>query len=225
MVFRGDRAGRLVDAQEFEHLQFDLARFSTDLHDILLAECGRSIEITVRTIVVGHAYIERRVIPLDIYLRDADPDLAAAAIIDYGWAIKELAAAGTFPGDLLLKNFGVTRHGRVVFYDYDEIMSLARCVFRELPESVRPDRGDGGRALVRSWPRRCFSRGVLEFSGGRGDLRQAFLDKHSDLFTARWWRETQRAGRGRRVDRHLPVRGSPPARAFGMGPVRSPSHR
>jgi isocitrate dehydrogenase kinase/phosphatase len=192
LVFHGDRAGRLVDAQEFEHLQFDLARFSPEVRDLLLTECGRSIETTDRTMVVGHAYIERRVIPLDIYLRDADPDLAAAAMVDYGWAIKELAAVGTFPGDLLLKNFGVTRHGRVVFYDYDEIMSLARCVFRELPEPTDPIEEMAAEPWFAVGPDDVFPEEFSSFLGVEGDLRQAFLDKHSDLLTAGWWQDTQR---------------------------------
>jgi isocitrate dehydrogenase kinase/phosphatase len=201
LVFRGDRAGRLVDAQEFEHLQFDLARFSPEVRDLLLAECERSIEISSRTIVIGHAYIERRVIPLDIYLRDADPDLAAAAMVDYGAAIKELAAVGTFPGDLLLKNFGVTRHGRVVFYDYDEIMSLARCVFRELPESTDPIEEMSAEPWFAVGPDDVFPEEFSSFLGVEGELRRAFLDKHSDLLTARWWQETRRrVGAGEVID-------------------------
>lgn len=192
LVFRGDRAGRLVDAQEFEHLQFDLTRFSPDLGNLLAAECGRSIEASDLNLVLGHAYIERRVIPLDIYLRDADPDLAAAAIVDYGWAIKNLAAAGTFPGDLLLKNFGVTRHGRVVFYDYDEITSLARCVFRDLPEPSDPLEEMAAEPWFAVGPDDVFPEEFSSFLGVEGELRKAFLDKHSDLFTARWWQDTQR---------------------------------
>ena len=192
LVFHGDRAGRLVDAQEFEHLQFDLARFSPDVRALLSSECERSIETTDRTMVLGHAYIERRVIPLDIYIRDADPDLAAAAIVDYGSAIKELAAVGTFPGDLLLKNFGVTRHGRVVFYDYDEITSLARCVFRELPEPSDPIEEMAAEPWFAVGPDDVFPEEFSSFLGVEGDLRQAFLDKHSDLLTARWWQDTQR---------------------------------
>lgn len=192
LVFRSDRAGRLVDAQEFEHLQFDVARFSPDLRDLLGSECARSIQTTDGTMVFAHAYIERRVIPLDIYLRDADPDLAAAAIVDYGWAIKELAAVGTFPGDLLLKNFGVTRHGRVVFYDYDEITSLARCVFRDMPESSDPIDEMAAEPWFAVGPDDVFPEEFASFLGVEGGLRQAFLDKHSDLYTATWWRDTQR---------------------------------
>ena len=192
LVFRGDRAGRLVDAQEFEHLQFDVSRFAPDLDDLLAAECGRSIAASDRNLVLGHAYIERRVIPLDLFLRDADPDLAAAAMVDYGWAIKELACVGTFPGDLLLKNFGVTRHGRVVFYDYDEITSLARCVFRELPEPSDPIEEMAAEPWFAVGPDDVFPEEFSRFLGVEGELRQAFLDQHSDLFTARWWQDTQR---------------------------------
>ncbi|HSL25276.1 MAG TPA: bifunctional isocitrate dehydrogenase kinase/phosphatase [Acidimicrobiia bacterium] len=187
LVFQGDRAGRLVDAQEFEYLQFDSTRFSDELLELLATDCSRSFDRSDGRVVIKHAYIERRVIPLDIYLRDADPDLASSAIIDYGTAIKDLAVAGIFPGDLLLKNFGVTRHGRVVFYDYDEITTIERCVFREIPESEE-DYED----WLAVGPDDIFPEEFPRFLGIEGDLREAFMGKHSDLYTARWWRDTQR---------------------------------
>ncbi len=162
------------------------------LRDLLAAECGRSIATRDRTIVLAHAYIERRVIPLDIYLRDADPALAAAAIVDYGRAIKELAFSGTFPGDLLLKNFGVTRHGRVVFYDYDEITSLARCVFRDIPESADPIEEMAAEPWFAVGPDDVFPEEFSSFLGVEGSLLEAFMEGHSDLLTARWWQDTQR---------------------------------
>jgi len=188
LVFRADRAGRLVDAQEFEYLEFDRSRFSAELLDVLQLECARSLQLSDDQIVIRHAYIERRVIPLDIYLRDADADLAAAAIVDYGAAIKELGATGIFPGDLLLKNFGVTRHGRVVFYDYDELTTIDRCVFRRLPAdesmSDEPTFGVG--------PDDVFPEEFVRYLGVDGVLKQVFLDHHRDLYTADWWLEVQR---------------------------------
>jgi hypothetical protein len=68
-----------------------------------------------------------------LFLREADPAAAESAIIDYGNALRDLAASNVFPGDLLLKNFGVTSHGRVIFYDYDELCLVSDCVFRDLP--------------------------------------------------------------------------------------------
>jgi isocitrate dehydrogenase kinase/phosphatase len=199
LVFQGDRAGRLVDAQEYEYLQFDSSRFSAELLELLALECSRAFEKDDGRVVIKHAYIERRVIPLDIYLRDADPDLGAAAIVDYGAAIKDLAVAGIFPGDLLLKNFGVTRHGRVVFYDYDEITTIDRCVFRELPA------GEEEEEQYEDWlpvgPDDIFPEEFPHFLGIEGELREAFLAKHSDLSTARWWRDTQqRVAAGEVID-------------------------
>ena len=188
LVFRADRAGRLVDAQEFEHLEFDRSRFSPELLETLISESGRNIQVSSDQVVISHAYIERRVIPLDIYLRDADADLAAAAIIDYGAAIKELGATGIFPGDLLLKNFGVTRHGRVVFYDYDELTTIDRCVFRRLPDdesmSDEPTFGVG--------PDDVFPEEFVRFLGVDGELKRVFLDNHRDLYTADWWLQVQK---------------------------------
>lgn len=191
-VFRADRAGRLVDAQEFEHLSFDLARFDPSLLEVLTTECSRAIELADQQVVIRHAYIERRVIPLDIYIRDADPDLAAAAIVDYGGAIKDLAASGIFPGDLLLKNFGVTRHGRIVFYDYDEVTTIDRCVFRSLPVSNDPDEEMSAEPWFAVGPDDVFPEEFSRFLGVGGELRLAFLDMHGSLLTPGWWQHVQR---------------------------------
>ena len=96
---------------------------------------GQTVVQTDSAVVVRHGYIERQVIPLDIYLQEASAEEANQAIIDYGQAIKDLAVTNIFPGDMLLKNFGVTRHKRVVFYDYDELRPLTDCNFRKVPPS------------------------------------------------------------------------------------------
>ena len=123
-VFRHDRAGRLVDAQEFKRLRLPRARFMPALADELLREASESCRIEGDDLIVEHCYIERRLRPLNLFLREADPAAAEAAIIDYGNALRDFAASNVFPGDLLLKNFGVTSHGRVIFYDYDELCLL-----------------------------------------------------------------------------------------------------
>ncbi|MBU0699487.1 MAG: bifunctional isocitrate dehydrogenase kinase/phosphatase, partial [Proteobacteria bacterium] len=135
LVFKHDRAGRLVDAQEFEHLKFSRNRFSDELLDSLLRIAARNLIINADHIVVRHAYVERRVTPLDIYLGQVDEAEARKVVKDFGDAIKNLAATNIFPGDMLLKNFGVTRHGRVVFYDYDELCLLSGCNFRKMPRT------------------------------------------------------------------------------------------
>ncbi len=127
LVFTHDRAGRLVDAQEFEHLVFARDRFSDDLLDELLHSASRSVHLEGDQVVIEHLYAERKVRPLDLYLSDADTAAAIRVALDYGQAIKDLAATNVFPGDLLFKNFGVTRHGRVIFYDYDELCLLSEC--------------------------------------------------------------------------------------------------
>jgi isocitrate dehydrogenase kinase/phosphatase len=139
LVFQHDRAGRLVDAQEFEHLQFERARFSPALLNELLKVCANSVTVAGDTIAITHLYTERKMTPLNLYLRQVADAAARAAVIDYGQAVKDLAATNIFPGDMLLKNFGVTRHGRVVFYDYDELGLLTDYNFREIPRSDYDD--------------------------------------------------------------------------------------
>lgn len=191
LVVHHDRAGRLVDAQEFEHLRFDRSRFSEELIAELEAEAARTVTIDEESVTIHHVYVERRVTPLDIYVREANPVKARAAIVDYGRAIKNLAATNIFPGDMLLKNFGVTRTGRIVFYDYDEITELTRCKFREMPETDNPDDEMSATAWFGVGDDDVFPEEFTRFLGLRDELREVFDFHHSDLFGVRFWQRAQ----------------------------------
>jgi isocitrate dehydrogenase kinase/phosphatase len=190
LVARLDRAGRLLDAQEFEHLEFERSRFSPRLLDRLREVAGASVEAGSVRVAIRHLYTERRVTPLDLHLASAGEEEAIAAVLDYGRAIKDLAASNVFPGDLLTKNFGVTRHGRVVFYDYDEISTIDRCRFRSLPDSADGD-GAGDAAPFYVDPADVFPEELGRFLGFGGRRREAFLDVHGDLFTTGFWLDVQ----------------------------------
>jgi len=191
LVFRHDRAGRLVDAQEFEQLRFDKSRFTEELLAELAADAARSVTIENSTVTLHHVYVERRVIPLDIFVREANPVKARTAIVDYGRAIKNLAATNIFPGDMLLKNFGMTRAGRVVFYDYDEITELTRCKFREMPDTDNPDDEMSATAWFGVGENDVFPEEFARFLGLREELRDVFSYHHSDLFGVRFWQRAQ----------------------------------
>jgi isocitrate dehydrogenase kinase/phosphatase len=191
LVFTHDRAGRLVDAQEFEHLRFEKSRFSDDLLQELLSSASESVTIEEDYLSIRHLYTERRLVPLDIYLREAPAEAALEAVLDYGQAIKDLAATNIFPGDILTKNFGVTRHGRVVFYDYDELALLTQCRFRSVPAA----RSHGDEYSSEPWfyvgDKDIFPEEFRAFLGFQGELREAFEQAHGDLFTAAYWRKMQ----------------------------------
>ncbi len=191
-VFRHDRAGRLVDAQEFEHLEFPVERFDDELRETLLDACARTVSTDGEVLTIAHAYLERRVTPLDVYLAESEPAAARQAVLDYGRAIGDLAVSGIFPGDMLLKNFGVTRHGRVVFYDYDELVPLEDCQFRAIPQSLSIDDEMAAEPWFSVGPGDVFPEEFETFLGLQGDLRRAFLDCHADLFDFRTWRDWQR---------------------------------
>jgi isocitrate dehydrogenase kinase/phosphatase len=201
LVFRHDRAGRLVDAQEFEHLVFDVRRFAEPLLAELLAQASERVAVRDGRVVITHLYTERRLRPLDVYLREAGPAAARAAVIDYGQVLKDLAATNIFPGDMLLKNFGVSRHGRLIFYDYDELCRLTDCHFRILPEP-RDDWEDGG---AEPWfhvgERDIFPEEFRSFLGLKGDLLETFLKHHVDLLSVPFWHRMQeQLQRGEIVD-------------------------
>jgi isocitrate dehydrogenase kinase/phosphatase len=194
LVFRHTRAGRLADVQEFEHLSFPVSRFDPALLDSLLKGAAETVEIRGDEVVLHHLFTERRLTPLDLYLRDAPPAKARAAIVDFGDAIRDLAKSNIFPGDLLPKNFGLTRHGRVVFYDYDEIAFLTDVNFRELPAGADEEAG-GPDASFYVGENDVFPEEFLTFMGLRGAAREGFLERHSDLLDVRFWLDIQRRER------------------------------
>jgi isocitrate dehydrogenase kinase/phosphatase len=193
-VFRHDRAGRLVDAQDYMHLAFPRARFSDELLAELSHHCAESVQVRGDEVAVAHLYAERRVTPLNLFIREADEWTARQAVLDFGWSLRDLAATNTFPGDMLLKNFGVTRHGRVIFYDYDELTKVTDCHFREIPRGGGPggdDEYDGGEPTFYIGPDDIFPEEFLPFLGLPGRLREVFLQAHGELLTGRWWRDIQ----------------------------------
>jgi isocitrate dehydrogenase kinase/phosphatase len=191
LVFRHGRAGRLVDVQEFEHLEFPVSRFDPVLLGKLRAEAAETVEIAGDKVVLHHLFTERRLTPLNLYLREAGAPDARRAIADLGEAIRDLARVNIFPGDLLLKNFGLTRHGRVVFYDYDEIAFLSDVNFRQVPAGSDGD-GEGDEPSFYVGENDVFPEEFMTFLGLRGDAREAFLELNGDLLGIRFWQATQR---------------------------------
>jgi len=187
-VFRHDRAGRLVDAQEFKRLRLPRGRFMPALVDELLGEASQSCRIEGEDLIVEHCYVERRLKPLNLFLREADPAAAEAAVIDYGNALRDLASSNVFPGDLLLKNFGVTSHGRVIFYDYDELCLVSDCVFRDIPQPRFEEEEISAEPWFHFGPRDVFPEQWLQFLSIPAELRDVFLRHHAELMTAAWWR-------------------------------------
>jgi len=191
LVFRRDRIGRLVDAQEFRRLRFPKRQFAPAVLDELLRECAQTVRIDGDDVVIGHCYVERRVRPLDVFAREAPAHAAEAAVLDYGQAIKDLARSNLFPGDLLLKNFGVTRHGRVLFYDYDELCLVEQCRFRALPAMRDEDETRPLDEWVYAAKDDVFPELFPQFLGINAGLRAALRAAHGEIFDPAWWRDVQ----------------------------------
>ncbi len=187
LVSQHDRAGRLIDTQAFLNLEFPLCRFAEDLLESLLQEAAINVQIDGEKLLFRHVYIERRVRPLNLFINEATEEDAQLSIIDYGQAIKDLANTNIFPGDLLLKNFGVTPHKRVVFYDYDEVSLVTDCNFREIPKQ----RAIEHELHTSTWyvnDNDIFPEEFLRFLSLRASLRETFLHYHSDLLSSSFWR-------------------------------------
>ncbi len=191
LVFKHDRAGRLIDAQEFRFLRFPRERFAPAVLEELFDSCRSSVIEDGDHLIITHMYVERRLRPLNLFLRESAPELVERAVLDYGLAIKDLASSNVFPGDLLLKNFGVTRHGRVIFYDYDELCLVTECRFRELPAPRDDDEEMHHGAWYYVGDADVFPEQFTEFLGLPRRHREMLIAKHGEIFTVRWWQEMQ----------------------------------
>jgi isocitrate dehydrogenase kinase/phosphatase len=207
-VFVRDRVGRLADAQEFEHLEFPRRCFPEDLLAYLLRVAGATVRVEGERVIVRHVYTERRVTPLNLFLRDADPAAAREAVVEYGNAIKDLAAADIFTGDMLLKNFGVTRNGRVICYDYDELCLLSECSFRRIPPPSTIEEEFAAEPWFFVGEQDVFPEEFSAFLVPPGDVRDAFLRAHADLLDVEFWQRVQRRLRAGEVVDVFPYRRS-----------------
>jgi isocitrate dehydrogenase kinase/phosphatase len=191
-VFVRDRVGRLADAQEFEHLEFPRRCFPEELLAYLLSVAAATVRVTGDRVIVRHVYTERRVTPLNIFLREAEPAAAREAVVEYGNAIKDLAAADIFTGDMLLKNFGVTRNGRVICYDYDELCLLSECRFRRIPPPTSIEEEFAAEPWFFVGEQDVFPEEFSAFLVPPGEVRDAFLAAHADLLDVEFWQRVQR---------------------------------
>ena len=211
LVKQHDRVGRMADTLEYSEVAFARDRFEDELIEEIRQFAPSQLEIGDRDgdgreeVVIKHLYIERRMIPLNIFLReafdaglaadtDADESEAARAmgqiervVVEYGNAIKDLVAANIFPGDMLWKNFGVTRNGKVVFYDYDEIEYITDCKFRRVPEARNEEEEMSGEVWYTVGPKDVFPETFGPFLLGNPKVREVFMKHHADLLDAAFW--------------------------------------
>ncbi|EOC1531374.1 bifunctional isocitrate dehydrogenase kinase/phosphatase [Cronobacter turicensis] len=191
LVKEHDRVGRMADTQEFENFVIEKRHISPDLMALLQQEVGQKLTDMGDKISVSHLYIERRMVPLNLWLEQATGQQLRDAIEEYGNAIRQLAAANIFPGDMLFKNFGVTRHGRVVFYDYDEICYMTEVNFRDIPPPRYPEDELSAEPWYSVAPGDVFPEEFRHWLCADPKIGPLFEEMHSDLFSASYWRALQ----------------------------------
>ncbi|AZF06694.1 bifunctional isocitrate dehydrogenase kinase/phosphatase [Pseudomonas sp. R5-89-07] len=201
-----DRVGRMADTQEFADFRFPLSKFEPDCLAELLEVAAGTVEVEGGTVLIRHCWTERRMTPLNLYLENANPAQVREALEDYGLAIKQLAAANIFPGDMLLKNFGVTRHGRVVFYDYDEICFLTEANFRHIPAPRTPEDEMASEPWYSIGPLDVFPEEFPPFLFADAGQRRLFDELHGELYNADYWKGLQEAIRAGKVIDVFPYR-------------------
>jgi isocitrate dehydrogenase kinase/phosphatase len=191
LVFNLDRVGRLLDAQPYRHLRFPKARFSPALREELLTQCAASVREDGDSLVIALCYVQRRFRPLNLYLREQTAEARRAAALDYAQAITDMARNNIFPGDMLPKNFGVSRHGRAVFYDYDELCLVSDCVFRAWPQPRNDDEAMADEPWFHVGPRDVFPERFAPFMGLPAAELAAVREHHGHLFDPAWWQGLQ----------------------------------
>lgn len=209
LVKQHDRVGRMADTLEYSDVAFPLSRFEPELIEEIKKFAPSQLDISDTNndgnleVVIKHVYIERRMIPLNIYLQEAFDTLQAndqdqrawdqltRAVVEYGNAIKDLVAANIFPGDMLWKNFGITRHGKVVFYDYDEIEYITDCHFRRVPTPRNEEEEMSGEIWYNVGPKDVFPETFAPFLLGNPKVRSVFMAHHADLLDAAFWQDNQ----------------------------------
>ncbi|MGY2376258.1 bifunctional isocitrate dehydrogenase kinase/phosphatase [Pseudomonas sp. SDO524_S393] len=201
-----DRVGRMADTQEFADFRFPLSKFEPECLAELLEVAAGTVEVEGDTVLIRHCWTERRMTPLNLYLDNANAAQVREALEDYGLAIKQLAAANIFPGDMLLKNFGVTRHGRVVFYDYDEICFLTEANFRHIPPPRTPEDEMASEPWYSIGPLDVFPEEFPPFLFADASQRRLFDELHGELYDADYWKGLQEAIRAGKVIDVFPYR-------------------
>ncbi len=206
LVKQHDRVGRMADTQEYSEVAFPRERFDDELIAEIEKFAPSQLEVSDRDgdgkveVIIKHVYIERRMIPLNIYLQEAfdagveEPvakEQIERAVVEYGNAIKDLVAANIFPGDMLWKNFGITRHGKVVFYDYDEIEYITDCKFRKVPTPRNEEDEMSGEIWYSVGPKDVFPETFGPFLLGNDAVRGVFMKHHGDLLDAAFWQNHQ----------------------------------
>ncbi|WP_338501867.1 bifunctional isocitrate dehydrogenase kinase/phosphatase [Erwinia aphidicola] len=191
LVKEHDRVGRMADTQEFENFAIEQQRLSPQLLALLQREVPEKLHYQGEQLVISHLYMERRMTPLNMWLEQANPQQRREAIEEYGNAVKQLAAANIFPGDMLYKNFGITRHGRVVFYDYDEISYMTEVNFRDIPPPRYPEDELSHEPWYSVSPEDVFPEEFRHYLCADPAIGRLFDEMHSELFRAGYWRELQ----------------------------------
>jgi len=199
-----DRAGRMADTWEYSNVDFPAERFESSLIEKIRAFAPNMLEMVDGRMVIKHVYIERRMIPLNLYLEHATEQEVDHAVKEYGDAIRQLVAANIFPGDMLYKNFGMTRHRRVVFYDYDEIQYLTECNFRRIPPPRTPEDEMASEPWYNVGPNDVFPEEFEQFLLGQARLRKPFMKYHAELLQADYWSAQQQRIRNGILDDVFP---------------------
>lgn len=191
LVFHHERVGRLVDAQEYRDLSFPRDQFGRALLEELLEACERTVSVRADQVTLEHCFVQRRVRPLNLYLPEASGNVADSAVADYGQAIKDLARSNIFPGDLFMKNFGVTRSQRVVFYDYDEVSLVTECRFRAIPPARSEEQEFSSQPWFPVEGNDVFPEQFDRFMDLAPGHRRRLRETHGELFELTWWQDLQ----------------------------------
>ena len=195
-----NRTGSMLDNAIYYNVTLPKKHFADTLLSEMLDAAGAAVSLRGEDVFFHHLIVQRKMIPLPVFLEQASPEECAEAVISLGYCIKNNMAGNIFNRDLDGRNYGVGSHIRVYLFDYDALET-----FTEVKIRSNQDRYDGEEDIP-SW---YFEDGVIflpeEIEWGLRisdpELRKLFRDVHGDLTSVPYWERIQEELREGKVPR------------------------
>ena len=185
-----NRTGSMLDNAIYYNVTLPKSHFASGLLSELVEDASNAVSLRGTTVFFQHLIVQRKMIPLPVFLEQAPREDCERAVISLGQCIKNNMAANIFNRDLDGRNYGVGSHIRVYLFDYDALET-----FTDVKIRSNQDRFDGEED-VPGW---FFEDGVVflpeEIESGLRiadrDLRRLFRSVHGDLLEVEYWQHIQ----------------------------------
>ena len=185
-----NRTGSMLDNAIYYNVTLPKSHFAMELLSEMLEDASNAVSLRGTTVFFQHLIVQRKMIPMPVFLEQAPREDCERAVISLGQCIKNNMAANIFNRDLDGRNYGVGSHIRVYLFDYDALET-----FTDVKIRSNQGRFDGEEDI----PGWFFEDGVVflpeEIESGLRivdrDLRRLFRSVHGDLLKVEYWQRIQ----------------------------------